>query len=80
MAETGRLFFQEHSVDHANWSYEATVDFIELKGSNRTIHLLVGTGAPTGLNLNAPTGSLYINSALGTLYVKTDGTTWTAQV
>jgi hypothetical protein len=77
---SGRLYPQEHGADQALWGYESTVDFLELRGPNQYIHILVGTGAPSTNNANAPLGSLYINSTLGTLYVKTAASTWTAQV
>jgi hypothetical protein len=76
---SGRLIPQEHSVDMAAYGYAATVDYLAFKGPNQEIHLLAGTGAPTGVNLNAPTGSIYIDTAAGEIYTKTDATTWANQ-
>lgn len=76
---TDRLNPMMYAADVANWGYAATVDFLEFKGSNGSWHLLVGTGSPAGVNLNAPTGSMYIDRAAGEIYTKTDATTWTNQ-
>ncbi len=75
---TGKLYPQKDSVDEGLYSFPSTTDFLEFKGPNGNLFILVGTGAPSTDHNNAPTYvSLYIDRATGILYSKTGAAAWT---
>lgn len=82
--QSRRINLQQDSVDsgvEAGLAFPATAAWVKLSGADqngteRSIYLIFGTGAPSTNYNNASEGSLYVDYTNYKLHIKTAASTW----
>ena len=79
MAKVPVLKLQDEYADAENrFSYPTTcLGYVVLGDETTSIHVILGSAAPSTNYNNAPNGSLFVEMTNFVLYIKTGASTWT---